>query len=235
MTQPQALYQLQEIDLSLARISKRSGEINVAIANNHVIHEAQERVVIAQKALSPLQTKVRNLELEIQTNNEKIQQTDSQLYGGKVRNPKQLQEMEQEIQSLGRRNAELENILLDTMLNMEAAESDLQRSQAQLAAVTQQWETDHAQLLDELKALKSEYKQLQEKRQQALLPITTESLKVYDTLRPRKNNQPLALLKAGSCSACRVEQEMSVIAEARKGQKLTTCSSCGRILVYKDG
>jgi predicted nucleic acid-binding Zn-ribbon protein len=55
---------------------------------------------VAQKTLTPLQSRARNLELEIQSTSEKIRLTDQQLYSGKVRNPKELQEMQQEIQSL---------------------------------------------------------------------------------------------------------------------------------------
>jgi predicted nucleic acid-binding Zn-ribbon protein len=83
--------------------------------------------------------------------------------------------------------------------------------------------------------LQKEVEQLQQKRKALLPPISPEILKVYNTLRLRKNNQPVALLIGGSCSVCRVEQDMAVTAEVRKGQKLTYCVSCGRILVYKSG
>lgn len=235
MNQPEALYNLQEIDLNLARIHKRLTEITGILGDNKAIQEAQQAIAAAQKTLIPLQTRARNLELEIQSNTEKIRQTNDQLYGGKVRNPKQLQEMEQEIASLQRRNRELEDTLLEAMLNTEEAETTLADAEGHLEAVTATLASDHGHLLEEQKTLKSEFKKFQEKRQQALPAITEESLKTYTAMRPRKNNQPLALLKGGSCSACRVEQEMSVISEARKGQKLTLCSSCGRILVYKDG
>ncbi len=235
MTQAEALYHLQEIDLNLARIHKRLTEIASALSDNQAVQEAQKAVTAAQQILTPLQTKTRNLELEIQSNVEKIRQTNDQLYGGKVRNPKQLQEMEQEIQSLQRRNRELEDVLLETMVNAESAEAALAETQTQLEKASEGSAVDHQHLLSEQASLKVEFKKLQEKRQQALPPITEESLKTYMAMRPRKNNQPLALLKGGSCSACRVEQNMSIIGEARKGQKLTLCSSCGRILVYKDG
>ncbi len=235
MTQAEALYHLQEIDLSITQAQKRLAEIASALGDRQVLTEAQSQVQTAQSALTPLQTKTRNLELEIQSNVEKIRMTDEQLYSGRVRNPKELQDMQQEIQSLKNRNRELEDILLETMLTVEDVESDLQQKQASLEQATAHWENDHEHLLVEQGKLQTEVEQLQQKRTTALPPITPETLKVYNNLRPRKNNQPVALLVSGSCSVCRVEQDMSVIAEVRKGQKLAYCVSCGRILVYKSG
>jgi uncharacterized protein len=235
MTQAEALYHLQEIDLNIAQAQKRLSEIAAALSDNQIIIEAQRQVDSAQKTLTPLQTKARNLELEIQTNSDKIRSTDQQLYSGKVRNPKELQDMQQEIQSLKNRNSELEDVLLETMMSVESAETELNQKRADLQALTSNFESDLQHLLDEQKKLQSEIKAQQQKREGALPPITPDSLKTYNALRPRKNNQPIALLVNGSCSVCRVEQDMAVIGEVRKAQKLTPCSSCGRILVYKSG
>jgi predicted nucleic acid-binding Zn-ribbon protein len=235
MNQAEALHQLQEIDLNIIRTQKRLSEIAAALANNQAIVDAENQVTAVQKILTPLQTKVRNLELEIQSNNEKIRLTDEALYSGRVRNPKELQDMQQEIQSLKKRNSELEDVLLETMMDVEGAETQVQDCDARLQQLRANWENEHRQLLDEESNLKSDLHRFQMKREPALSNVEPESLKVYNTLRPRKNNQPVALLQNGSCSVCRVEQDRAVIAEARKGQKLITCTSCGRILVYRSG
>src|SRR5690606_32754045 len=91
MTQAEALYHLQEVDLSIAQAQKRLGEIAAALADNSLISEAQSQVDQAQETLTPLQAKARNLELEIQSNSDKLRLTDQQLYSGNVRNPKELQ------------------------------------------------------------------------------------------------------------------------------------------------
>jgi uncharacterized protein len=215
--------------------AKASLRITTALADNKSILEAQAQVETAQKTLTPLQTRARNLELEIQSTSEKIRLTDQQLYSGKVRNPKELQEMQQEIQSLKNRTRELEDVLLETMLNVENAETTLSEKQADLQQLTTQSENDHQHLIDEQKKLHSDIKLFQQKRDGVLPQITPDSLKIYNNLRPRKNNQPIALLVNGSCSVCRVEQDMAVISEVRKGQKLIPCASCGRLLVYKSG
>lgn len=235
MTQAEALYHLQEIDLSLLQRQKRLSEIATTLSDNQILLDAQNQVTAAEQKLTPLQRKARQLEQEIQSNNQKIKLTDEQLYSGRVRNPKELQDMQNEIQSLKKRNTELEDILLETMMAVEEAETELDLTQKHLQVVGESWEQDHAQLITEQGKIKTEVTGFQQKREQALTSVDSDSLKLYNALRPRKNNQPIALLVNQSCSVCRVEQNMTVIGEARKGQKLTLCSSCGRILLYRSG
>jgi predicted nucleic acid-binding Zn-ribbon protein len=233
MNQADALYHLQEIDLNLLHIQKRVAEIEAQLADKHILEAAQTETTQAQQILDPIKKKVRALELEIQTNVDKIRQTDEQLYSGRVRNPKELQDMQHEIQAIKKRNTELEDILLETMMDAETAEGTLHEKQTEMERLNGEWESGHQDLLAEQAALKREYHTLRPKREQALTDVTPDSLKEYNTLRPRKNNQPVSRLINESCSVCGVEQNMAIIGEVRKGQKLTHCLSCGRILASK--
>ncbi len=232
MSQAQALYHLQEIDLALAQTQKRLNEIASQLKNDVALISAQDQLKAARATLIPLQTRARDLELEIQSNATKIKETDIALYSGRVRNPKELQDMEHEIESLKKRNNELEETLLDTMVLVESAEKALIQSESNLTTVESSTESRNVSLVAEQRQLKVHHSHLVEKRTKLLPDINAESLRVYNTMRPRKNNQPVALLMNQSCATCRVEQELAIIKEARKEQQLVYCSSCGRILVY---
>lgn len=235
MTQVEALYRLQEIELGIHARQKRLEEITALLANDAAVVEAQQQVANTKKILTPLQTKSRNLELEIQTNTSKIKLTDEALYSGKVRNPKELQDMQQEIASLKKRNLELENILLETMVAVETTEAELAQGEVALQRVTAEREAANQHLIEERTRIKAEGSTLVKSRNALLPDITADSLKLYNSLKPRKNNQPIALLVNQSCSACRVQQDLAVVNEARKGQSTVYCSSCGRILAYRGG
>ena len=235
MTQAEALYRLQEIDLLLAQAQKRLTDIDTALADRGAVTAAEAEVQAAQAHLKPLQTRSRNLELEIQSNTAKMRQADETLYGGRVRNPKELQDLQHEIQSLKKRNSELEDDLLELMVQVEAGEATLTARQAALKAAQVAWEAEHVHLLDEQATLKQGLPETSKRRQQALQDVNADGLKLYQSLKPRKHNQPVALLVNQSCSFCRVEQDLAIIREVRTGQKLTTCLSCGRILAYRSG
>lgn len=235
MIQASELYRLQEIDLSVQQHFKRLEEIAAQLVDNKALTEAQQKVAHDQHALTPLQIKTRKLEQEIQTNTAKLGETDETLYSGRVRNPKELQDMQHEIQSLKKRNQELEDVLLETMMAVDAADSALKESSTQLEIIRAQFELTNKSLIDEQKRLKSEGSALLKSREQLLPIMDASTLKIYNNLRPRKNNQSVAVLINQSCSVCRVQQDLHVIQAVRKGDSLTYCSSCGRILIYRSG
>jgi predicted nucleic acid-binding Zn-ribbon protein len=235
MIQAPELYRLQEIDLDVQQHHKRLEEIAAQLADNKALTEAQQQVANDQQALTPLQTKVRKLEQEIQTNTAKLHETDENLYSGRVRNPKELQEMQQEIQSLKKRNQELEDVLLETMMSVDTADAALKESNAKLETLRSQFELANKGLLEEQKRLKAEGSALLKSKEQLLPTIDANILKMYNNLRGRKNYQPVAVLINQSCSVCRVQQDLHIIQAVRKGESLTYCSSCGRILIYRTG
>lgn len=233
MNQPQALYQLQQIDLQLLKHQKRLDEITLQLADNDTIKAAQTTVDTATATLAPLRVKARDLELEIQSNQAKAQGAEQQLYSGNVKNPKTMQEMQQEIVSLKKRHQELEDHLLEWMLQVEEAQSVLDQAQDTLIETQAQWQSHYTDLLVEQSDLQAQIEKLGQDRLNALKPITPESLKAYNALRARKANQPMSLLNGLSCTLCGIEQTMNVVQEARHGLKLVQCINCARILVYR--
>lgn len=234
MNQAEALYHLQELELGILRARKRLQEIAAALANSETVQAAQAQVNSARKTLTPLQTRARDLDLEIQSTAQKARATEQHLYSGQVKNPKEMQDMQQEIQSLSKRHVELENHLLETMVAAEEAEAALHEAEALLVGVTAEWESQHTELLDEKKTLEHQATQLLEQRKIALTQVEPENLKIYEALKPRKNNHAVAVLNGKSCSMCGVDQTMAIEREARQGHKLVYCENCGRILVYRN-
>jgi hypothetical protein len=231
MSQPQALYRLQEADMGILRAQQRLKQIADLLANDETLQQAQAQVAAAHKQLSPLKARLRNLEHEIQSNELKTRTAEQQLYSGAIKNPKEMQDVQQEIESLKRWHSELENTLLETMLVAEEAEAALGQSEEHLAAVVSSRSDEHQRLLGEQSQSQASLEEFKLRRQQVLTEIAPENLKIYTTMRARKNHQPVALMQGNICSVCGVAQTVAIEREVRQGIKLVTCSNCERILV----
>ncbi|MBZ0278378.1 MAG: hypothetical protein K8I60_19685 [Anaerolineae bacterium] len=226
----ETLYRLQEIELEILAGHKRLREITAALQENQALAAAQSALDAAQKQLAPLHKQSRSLELELQSNRDKSRQAEDRLYSGAVKNPKELQDIQQEIAALKKRSAELEDHLLEVMLAVEDAEAAVQQADTELRQISSALSTGHGQLIEERDTLKGRDTTLRQQREQVMADIPPELLQLYNTMRPRKNNQPVALLKDQSCSACGVEQNRMVADAARRGQDVVYCVSCERIL-----
>ncbi|MCU0513346.1 MAG: hypothetical protein MUE40_12345 [Anaerolineae bacterium] len=230
-TQGAALYQLQTIDLALLEHGKRLQAIAALLADDAARRAAESAVSQAGATLRPRQTHLRDLELQAQSNRSKREATEKRLYSGMVKNPKELQEMQQEIEALKRRDRDLEDALLESMVSVEEAQAALQQSEAHLARVTEQQAQTQATLRSEQTLLEQTIARLKAERSTAAATITAENLALYNGLRAAKQNRPVARLEGDSCSVCGIEQTGIVAQEIRKNPALQKCRNCGRLLV----
>lgn len=217
--------------MGILRAQQRLRQIDSLLANDEVVQQAQAQLAAAHNQLNPVKNRLRTLEHDIQQNESKTRTTDQQLYSGAVKNPKEMQDMQQEIEALRRWHGELENAILETMMAAEEAEAALAEAEAHLEAVTASKGAEHRHLLDEQTALHAQIEQFKQRRQQVLTEITPENLRIYTTMKPGKNHQPVALMQGNTCSICGVAQTVAIEREVRQGIKLVKCSNCERILV----
>ncbi|MCB9455201.1 MAG: hypothetical protein H6671_04350 [Anaerolineaceae bacterium] len=230
MIELETLYRIQEIELEILAGLRRLKEITAALQENEALMNAQAALDSAQQRVAPLQSQSRNLELEIQSNRDKARGAEDRLYSGSVKNPKELQDIQNEIASLKKRHSELEDHLLESMVALEEAEAALSEAQTHLNVVTASFTAEHGQLIEERDRLKARDTVLRQDREQRRAGAKPDLLKLYDDLRPRKNNQPIALLTGSSCSVCGVEQNRIVADAARRRHEIVYCISCERIL-----
>lgn len=224
------LYKLQQVDLVLAQRKARIDEIDAIIQADQRLQEARQALELAQAAVKPLQAQSRALELEIQALVDKIAVTDETLYSGRIKNPKEMTEMQEEIAALGRRRSQLEDEHLEVLLRLDSALERCAEAERALAAVKSAQADEHAALLEERTLLMSEFAQLREERTKAASAIDEADLERYEALRRRKGGRAVALLNEASCDTCGVEQTTVNTQLARQGKALVFCESCGRIL-----
>src|SRR5512146_2214181 len=111
------LYRLQQIDSQLDQAHARLKQIEAILSNNEAVRQAQERTEAAAAQLEQERKALRKAEEIVQAQRLKIEQTESTLYGGKVRSPKELQDMQNETVSLKRYLSVLEDRQLEAMLS----------------------------------------------------------------------------------------------------------------------
>lgn len=231
MSQARALYRIQEIELAVIERRKRIKEIDVQLDDNEVITQAQAELDQAQAKLDAILKQVKDLETQIETVVTKQKATETRLYSGNVKNPKELQDMQKEIESLTRRRSDLDDKLLEIMVERDEASEYAELNREELQQITDAWEAQHADLLAEKEQLTTESEKLMVDRKAALNDVQPEAMKEYNSLRGSKANRPMAGLENKSCTVCGIEQNGAIISAVNKDDSLVKCQNCGRILV----
>lgn len=226
------LYKLQQIDLSLRKNEKRLQAIDAELSNHVPVQKAKKVLAAAESKLKPLQNDLRDLELQVQSTKEKRDSSEKRLYGGTVSNPKELQDIEQNIAALKRWQAELEDKQLELMVGIEAAEESLNIAHEKLKQVIAEAATSNTDLLAEKENLEAETNDLNAERETVRLQLELADLNLYEELLPKMAFHPIATLTDDRmCSICGVQQTSLHVQAIRQRDELLRCANCNRILI----
>lgn len=230
MSQIQTLYVLQQIDTEIHDKKQRLGEVLRAQKETAEIVAARQRLEALDAQLHTARAKHKDLSLELGSVVDKAKRSETRLYSGDVKNPKELTDLQHEIESLARRRDTLETEVLEALMAVEAQESDRQAAQATLDGLTAAWEGSLDVLRAEQQSLAVRLVQLGQLHEQKAARVTPAMLKTYNRLAQQKGGTAVARLKNGKCSSCQVTVPADRIRDAEKGN-VVYCDSCGRILV----
>jgi predicted nucleic acid-binding Zn-ribbon protein len=230
MHRTEQLYHLQCTDSEFDRLTRRLREIKASLGETEELRQARADLQAAEKTLNRRRARLRHLELENASLADKLKANEQRLYGGAVRNPKELTGLQGENEYLQRRKSQLEDVILEVMIEVEENQEQAHSAQEHLTQIEEQWRAEQEQLTTERAELQASLPALSEKRQALRAAIPADDLGVYDDLRQRKGGQAVALLKEGTCQGCQVSLPSSKAQRVRQGEVLVFCGSCDRIL-----
>jgi predicted nucleic acid-binding Zn-ribbon protein len=231
MSRASSLLQLQAVDLEMDSCKARLSTIEAALGDNPAIRAAQRGLQAAEAELRTTRSAVQTLEHENQALSEKISEISERTYSGGVTQPKVLQDLQKDLESLNRRRGGLEEQQFEALLAAEAAEARQLALQNELKALEAEVARQHGTLLEERAKLQTSLERLQSNREAVSSSIPPADQALYDRLRLAKKGRAVSRMEDGSCGACGVAPSSSRIQSARQGNELVLCGNCGRILV----
>jgi predicted nucleic acid-binding Zn-ribbon protein len=230
MSRVSNLFNLQEIDRSTKKARERIVEIEVLLEDDAAVQQALRAVQSAEASLNETRSEHSAAEHAVQSQRTKIKQNETALYGGSVTNPKELEDLQMEQESLKRYLATLEDRLLEAMMELDEAESAFENADAELDLVKTQSAAENADLVAEREAMQKDIERLESEREAILGNISPEDVATYEKLQDRFQGIVVAEVVGGNCSICGVDLARSKLQDIQSGSELIRCSQCNRIL-----
>ncbi len=224
------LFRLQQIDSHIAQIETRLAKIQQTLEDNAELQAALTQVKAAEEEEHNSERAQHKSETEAKDQQIKIQQAESSLYGGAVRNPKELQDLQADIASLKKHLSALEEHELEDMIQTESAQAAVKKAHDDLDLVQARLGNEHRHLFDEKESLTNELNRFQLERAAAVSAIAAELLKTYEDLRVQRRGVAVVEISDNACGACGTTLTAAVQQSARHAPELVRCPSCGRIL-----
>jgi hypothetical protein len=229
------LLELQRVDSGTDRLNQRKADLP---EQRELDELAEQRSAIdvtfaeQQAALDAVAREQTKLETEVSQIEDKVTHEQSRLYSGEVSNPKELSNIQAELDALRRRKAHLEDQELDVMERREGLEKEhgdvataVADLDAKIADATSRRDAASVEIEHELKRLADE-------RAQILPTLHPEVIELYEDLRARKGGVAVGALENGTCRACGLPlSPMQRDEIKRSDDPIIRCENCRRLLV----
>jgi len=230
MTRVADLYALQEIDSALDACKASLAEVESSLGEADELVEIRQRAIERQEALREVEKQQREQEWQIDDLRQKIEPLEKKLYGGTIRNPKELADLQQDVESLKRRQRGLEDRDLEIMVAVEEVQKEAEEAQRTLSETEEAWRAEQERLRQEQTSLRQEIEGLEARHTEQVGLIEPATLELYDALRATRQGRAVVKVERGTCQGCRISLPMNVLHRARSGAELVHCTSCERIL-----
>lgn len=232
MSQRAFLYNLQLIDSQIDLILDRISNIENSINSNKEIIESQKLLDNIIAGINAKKNEINEIEMQANKLSLKFKQNNDALYAGKIKNPKELQSVEEENISLKKRIQIHEDALFELMVENEAFEKELSNQSSVHENLLIRKHKENSDLLLQKNANLESLEKLKTEKSPIEKQIKSELLQKYSTLRDTKKKLAVATVSENACTACGNMITPAEIQKVKSAVDEYYCQICKRILYH---
>ena len=199
----------------------------VLTSDPNVVH-AEETLANTKTARDAIQLKLRESDRERETHRTRLRTRERELMSGRIRNPTELMQLNQEVEHMKARFVEEEEAELRLMEEGELAEQALLEASERLQEARTRSASDEPALRRDLESWQAELAAVKADSDSAWAQVPPAMQNAYLRLRV---HPAVAEVDHNQCLACHVTVTSSGMQALRKGEEVVYCDNCGRILV----
>ena len=221
-------YQLQEVELEIESNEKALAQVASQLGESQAVVRTQAKLKLEQQHLEELGRQQHAAEWEIEDLVNKLTTAEEKLYSGRIKDAKELTNLQHEVDGLRVRRNHLEDKALEIMDRVELSTASVATLSNELKTLETDWHSQQQQLSTNMEQLKTLLSDLKHKRQLLSANIDPQAIELYQELKKQKG-QAVAKVEQGICCGCRISLPTTELQRARS-DSLVQCSSCGRVL-----
>lgn len=226
------LYALQQIDSQIQRTKKAQSSLDNGTTAAAAATAARAEAHQFRSTYQKLAGDLKDNELKLNTIETKRKSYQQKLYQGTVTNPKELANIEKEIEALGRQQSDLDGRILELMDETEQAQVALKLAEEQ----AKQTDSHHSQITEAYRTryetLGLELTDLTQARSNSAASIEDKALlKRYDDLRAKLAGVGIGKIEGNTCGGCHMTLSSTAIKTVKESPSVQTCENCGRLLI----
>ena len=228
------LLEVQRHDLEVDRARHRRATLPEAARVSELEAAAKaldDDITRAQVEVSDLEAEQRKADADVDLVRQRALKDQELL--DTINDAKQLSNLQHELESLARRQSELEDVELEVMERLDAAQKARESLIAQRATLADELDTARIARDNALADLADDERVATAARAAAAESVPADLLALYDKLRADNAGIGAAALSRGRCEGCRIELTPVDLGRIRDAPptEVIRCEECRRILV----
>jgi hypothetical protein len=164
---------------------------------------------------------------------ESLKATDKRMRMNRIKNIKELQALQREIDQIRQANGEAEEELLNLMVEIDGLKGEIKAKQETLLEAQQDWQQKQEALQAQIAAIDQAVEKASIRRQSIAQAIDAVLMSRYQLIFSRRGGTAVVEVTGGICQGCYMNIPPQLWNEIIRSDKVNLCPSCQRILYYK--
>ena len=230
-------------------------QIEILATLQNVDREIKEKNGIKQGLLVDLQLKEKEIQAKKQeiaslaaacAEKEKVRQEkdrvlqdegkkamDRRMRMNRIKNTKELQALQREIDLIRQRNSDLEEDLIKVYEEIDGLKADLKVKEEEAAIMQAGWQQNHEEMQAKISGIDQLVSEAATQRKTIASQIAGELISRYELIFARRGGMAVVEVTGGICQGCYMNIPPQLWNEIIRSEKINLCPSCQRILYYK--
>jgi predicted nucleic acid-binding Zn-ribbon protein len=196
------------------------------------LNQERKQEIEALTAACAAKEKLRQ-EKERLLHDESQKATDKRMRMNRIKNVKELQALQREIDQIRQANGEAEEELLVVMVEIDGLKGEIKAKQETLLAAQQDWQQKQEALQAQIAAIDQAVDKASIRRLSIAEEIDASLMSRYELIFSRRGGTAVVEVTGGICQGCYMNIPPQLWNEIIRSEKVNLCPSCQRILHYK--
>jgi len=235
--------------------TKLREQLEILATLQNVDREIKEKNSIKQGLLVDLQVKEKEIQAKQQeiallaasyAEKEKLRQEkdrvlqdegkkamDRRMRMNRIKNTKELQALQREIDLIRQSNGEIEEDLIKVYEEIDRIKAELKVKEEEAAIMQTEWQQNHEAMQTKISTIDQLVSEAATLRKTIASQIAGELISRYELIFARRGGTAVVEVTGGICQGCYMNIPPQLWNEIIRSEKINLCPSCQRILYYK--
>lgn len=230
--QLEILASLQEVDRDIKEKNRAKGGLLGEMSRREEELQAKRAEMMTVKSDWAEKDKLRQ-EKERVLQEEGRKAMDKRMRLNRIKNIKELQALQREIDQIKENNAQLEEELIQLLEELEARGASVKAKEEEVKKLDEEWEARGGEIERELAAIEGSIAEASKARQAIAGQLNGDLIERYELIFSRRGGVAVVVVSEGICQGCHMNIPPQLWNEIIRSERLNLCPSCHRILYHK--